>query len=120
MNKDVRVYFDDILESIVQIEKYTNKLTHKEFLKNTMVQDAIIRRLEIIGEAVKNVPQNFRERHPDMRWKNIAGMRDILIHEYSGVNLKRVWKVIKDDMPDLKQSVKRIIVELDDQQDSSD
>lgn len=112
MSKDVKVYFDDILESIVQIEKYTRKITESGFSKDIMVQDAVLRRLEIIWEAVKNVPQEFKSEYPDVPWKNIAGMRDILIHGYSGVNLKRVWKAVKDDMPALKKNVEEIITKL--------
>ena len=116
MSKDTRVYFEDILESVSQIEKYTNKITCEEFLKNTLIQDAVTRRLEIIGEAVKKVPQDIRDLYPDVPWRNIAGMRDILIHEYSGVNLKRVWKVVKSDMPNLKKCVIEIIGKMDEQQ----
>ena len=108
MTKDVRIYLNDITESIEHIEAYTKNTTKKEFSKNAQLQDAVIRRLEIIGEAVKNVPQDFRDLHPDIQWKKIAGMRDILIHEYSGVNLKRVWKVIKEDLVDLKNKLLKI------------
>lgn len=88
MSKDVKVYLDDILESISQIEKYTKKTTQSKFNKNMQLQDAVLRRLEIIGEAVKNIPENFRNLYLEIPWKKIAGMRDILIHEYSGVDLK--------------------------------
>jgi len=112
MSKDIRVYLNDILESIAQIERYVKKTTRSKFNKNTQIQDAILRRLEIIGEAVKNVPEDFRGSHPKVPWKKIAGMRDILIHEYSGVDLKRVWKVIKEDLVDLKENISGIIKEL--------
>ncbi len=108
MKKDVRVYIEDIWECISVIEQYTQALTEEEFYKNLQVQDAVIRRLEIIGEAVKHFDDNFKSNHQDIQWKKIAGMRDILIHEYSAVNLKRVWKVIKTDLPALKQKFKRI------------
>ena len=110
---DVRVYLTDILESISQIEKYTKKISKDKFNKNVQVQDAVLRRLEIIGEAVKNIPENFRNLHPKIPWKKIAGMRDVLIHEYSGVDLKRVWKVIKEDLIELKKEVSEITKNLE-------
>ena len=111
--KDVKVYLTDILESISQIEKYTKKISENRFNKNVQVQDAVLRRLEIIGEAVKNIPEEFRKLHPKIPWKKIAGMRDVLTHEYSGVDLKRVWKVIKEDLVNLKKDVSEIIKNLE-------
>ena len=84
----------------------------EEFYDNTQVQDAVLRRLEIIGEAVKNIPNEFRDQYPDIPWKQIAGMRDILIHEYFGVNLRRALKVIKEDMLDLKTKIFKIKQDL--------
>lgn len=102
MKKDVSVYIQDILESIDRIEDYTGSIDEDEFNENIQVQDAVLRRLEIIGEAVKNIDNNFRNENSQIPWKQIAGMRDILIHQYFGVNLKRVWLVLKRDIPELK------------------
>lgn len=113
MSKDIKVYLEDILESISQIEKYTKKIAQNKFNKNVQLQDAVLRRLEIIGEAVKNIPEDFRNLYPKIPWKKIAGMRDILIHEYSGVDLKRVWKVVKEDLIDLKKNISEIIKKLE-------
>jgi len=80
-------------------------LAEDEFYSNRQVQDAIIRRLEIIGEAVKNVDDDFRNKYPQIPWKKIAGMRDIIAHEYFGVKLERVWDVVRKDLPHIKQQM---------------
>ncbi len=83
-------------------------LTEEKFYKTRRVQDAVLRRLEIIGEAAKKMDENFKGQYADIPWKKIAGMRDILTHEYFGANLKRVWLIIKEDLPDLKLKISRV------------
>jgi len=112
MNRDIRLYIHDILESIQAIEEYVQPTTEEDFYGNRQVQDAVLRRLEIIGEAVKKLDENFRNRYPEIPWKKVAGLRDVLIHEYFGVSLKRVWRVIKIDLVDLKLQISRIWEEL--------
>ncbi|MBI4599619.1 DUF86 domain-containing protein [Candidatus Uhrbacteria bacterium] len=109
MTKDPKVYLEDILQCIEQIEDYTDNSTFSEFDEDIKTQDACLRRIEIIGEAVKNLPHEFRTLHPDIPWKQFAGMRDVLIHEYAGIILERVWNTIKDDIPILKKYVQSIM-----------
>ena len=105
MKRKVQVWLQDIAESITIIEKHVHGVSREEFFNNVTAQDAVIRRLEVIGEAAKNVPDEFREKHPDITWKEIAGLRDVLIHGYFGVKMNRIWDVIQDDLPDLKRKV---------------
>ena len=107
--KGTRVYLEDILESIERIETYTNGLTFEAFSKNTEHQDAVIRRFEILGEAVKGISTELRNQYPDIPWKQISGMRDILIHDYANVSLKRVWNVITDELTSLKIAVQNML-----------
>lgn len=108
MKKDPKVYLEDIKDSITKIENYTKDTTEDVFFNDSRLQDSVVRRLEIIGEAVKNLPSEFKKKHPKVPWREIAGMRDVLIHEYSGVNLSRVWKVIEEDLPELKKRLAEI------------
>ena len=108
MMRDMRVYVQDMIESVEVIGEYIQSLTEEEFYRNRQVQDAVLRRLEIIDEAVKNIDEDFRNRYAEIPWKKIAGLRDVLIHEYFGVNMKRVWLVIKVDLPALKSEISKI------------
>jgi len=103
--KDEKVFIEDILDSIEKIEEYTDPITDDEFYRNTLIQDAVFRRLTIIREAVKNIPSEIKDKNTDIPWKRIAGMRDILTHQYSGVKLERVWMVVKKDLPNLKENI---------------
>lgn len=108
MTRDVRLYIEDILDSIAKIEQYIKNIDQQRFLTDTQIQDSVLRRLEIIGEAVKNVPSSFRDKYPQIPWKNVAGLRDILIHEYFGVNMRRAWKVISEDLSGLKLNLTKV------------
>jgi len=103
------VYLQDILESIEYIQSFLNGVSEDEFYKNVEKQDAVLRRLEIIGEAVKHLPEEIRENHPDIPWRQIAGMRDIIIHEYFGITLNMIWVVATEDILELKTKVDEII-----------
>src|SRR3989344_1350042 len=105
MPKDFRIYLEDVLECIKNIEDYVKDYSYLEFSKNKMMRDAVIRNLEIIGEAVKNVPVEVRNKFPEIDWKKIAGLRDILIHAYSGINEQILWDIVENKIPTLKKQV---------------
>ncbi|MBS3118571.1 DUF86 domain-containing protein [Candidatus Woesearchaeota archaeon] len=109
MKKDAEIFLEHILESIEKIESYTAGVSEKKFKSSDQIQDAVIRNLEVIGEAAKNVPADFRGKFPEIRWKEISGMRDILIHQYFGVDLDIIWKIISDDLPKLEKAIKSIL-----------
>ena len=108
MRKDPEVFLAHILESIDLIEGYSEGKTREEFVESLQLQDAIIRRIEIIGEAVKNLPEDFKRDHPEIAWQKIAGMRDVLIHQYFGVDLALTWDVVQSDIPDLKLKISQL------------
>ncbi len=104
------VYLEHILEAIEKIENYLKHVDNfEDFLKNDMVSDAVIRELEIIGEAATNINDEFQKEHPDVPWKQMIGIRNTLIHEYFGVNKKVVWETCQHDLSVLKDIVKVIV-----------
>jgi uncharacterized protein with HEPN domain len=111
LKKDLNTFIIHILESISLIESYTKQMSKEDFLKSRQVQDAVMRRLEIIGEATKNIPNSFRKDNPGIPWREIAGMRDILVHEYFGVDLELTWKTVQENLPYLKKKLTQIISE---------
>lgn len=111
MKKDPKIFLQHILESIKLLESFSKNLTFEKFSKNRLRQNAIVRELEIIGEAVKNISRTFRDKHPTVEWNKIAGLRDKLIHHYFGVDLKTVWDVIEQDLPKLKKQILEILSE---------
>ena len=113
MKMGLRLFIEDILESIKLIEKYLGDISKENLSNNQRLKDSIVRRLEIIGEAVKNIPDNFRKKYPDVPWRKIAGLRDIIIHTYFNIDLDITWDIIKKDLPDLKEKMLRIKSELD-------
>ena len=108
MKKNPRVFINHILESIETVEKYTKNLSKKDFLASREKQDAIIRRIEIIGEAVKNLETEIKQTNLDIPWQDISDMRNKLIHEYFGVDLELVWEVVERDIPILKRELLKV------------
>lgn len=109
MKKDPKIFLQHILDSIAEIEKNIGNISEEKFSRSTSIQDAVIRRLEIIGEAAKNIPENIRQKYNFIPWKKIAGSRDVLIHQYFEVDLEAVWDSVTKDLPKLKQDIKIIL-----------
>ena len=111
MSRDSDIYLEDILEAIDRIQEYVQDVTRETFEADRMRIDAVIRNLEIIGEAVKQVPDSVRGKYPSIAWRKIAGLRDILIHKYFDVNLEVVWSVVQSNIPILKIEIQQILRE---------
>jgi len=111
-NKEPLFFLQDMQNSVTKIFKYTENISYEEFVSNDMVKDAVERNFEIIGEAVKNLSEDFRNGHPNIPFKQIAGMRDKLIHDYFGVDYEIIWKTINDKLPQFNSEIKKLIEDL--------
>ena len=108
MSRDPRLYLDDILESIEAVDEYTQDMDEERFFSSRLIQDAVFRRLEVIGEAARQLPQEIKDSHPGVPWADIVGMRNRLTHEYFGVLLDRVWNVVRRDLPVLRAQIEAV------------
>jgi uncharacterized protein with HEPN domain len=112
MKKDYRVYLDDIIESSSLIAKYISGKNKEQFDNDSEMQDAVIRRLEVIGEAIKRLPMEFREQYSEIEWKSATGMRDILIHHYDEVETKQIWLTVTEILPSFKIQIEKLLQQL--------
>lgn len=113
MKRDELLFLEDILESIINIEKFSKGLSKEKFLKDKLKQSAIIRQIEIIGEAVKNISDETKEKYPNVEWRKIAGTRDIFTHAYFEIVLDRVWDIVENNLKDLKQKIQNVKKEIE-------
>jgi len=100
--RELTDYLSDIITAIADVEEFTRGMSYEVFAADKKTVNAVIRSLEVLGEATKHIPASFRKKHPDIPWSKMAGLRDVLIHNYMGVDLKSVWKVTQDRLPELE------------------
>jgi uncharacterized protein with HEPN domain len=109
MSRDSKIYLDDVSEAIDLIYDFVSGYDFAKFTRDAKTQSAVIRQLEIIGEAVKRLPENVRLRRSEVDWRKAAAMRDVLIHHYSHVDLEIIWEVIHNRLPQLKTAVRELL-----------
>ena len=107
--RDYNLYLNDIIRAIERIENSMNNVSKEDFYKNVDIQDAILMRINVIGEAVKSIPDDLKEKYKNIEWKKISGMRDIISHVYFGIDFDIIWDVIKNKLPILKKEIKLIL-----------
>ncbi len=110
MSRDVNLFLEDMQMACEKVIRYVKNLKQTQFLKDEKTYDAVVRNLTIIGEAVKNVPQEFRKRHSSIEWRKIAGFRDIAVHDYFGIDEDILWDIIQNEIPYLLTQLNQIII----------
>ncbi len=113
MKRSAKLYINDIVEYMERAEEHVRGVSRDEFLKDRKTGDAVIRCIEVIGEATKNIPEEIRNRYPDIPWRDMAGMRDKIIHGYFIVDFEEVWLAVKEDIPRLKPMIKKVLEDLE-------
>jgi uncharacterized protein with HEPN domain len=111
MPRDYEIYLKDILEAIAKIRDYTSGFSFEDFADDPKTRDAVVRNLEVIGEAVKKIPPEVRLRAPEVEWKRMAGLRDVLIHEYFRIDQEIIWDLVQNRLPIFKEQVRQLLGE---------
>ena len=109
MPRECKVFLKDVLECIQKIEDHVGKIDFELFEEDEWTQDAVIRNFEVIGEATKSIPDEIKKKFPEIDWKKVVGLRDVLIHQYSSVNVRILWDIIQNKMPELKRVVLNLL-----------
>ena len=109
MKKDDSVYLRHIMDAFVQIECYTDGVSHDDFMENRLLQDGVIRQLEVMGEAARNLTEDLRNEYPNIPWRQMIGLRNRKIHAYFNVNLQIIWEIIQGDIPNLKKDINFVL-----------
>ena len=107
--REARLYLEDIVSSISKIQDYIKDLSFQDFINDQMLLDAVVRNLEIIGEAARNIPPDISSKHTDVEWGKMVSMRNKVMHEYFGVDEEILWKTISDDLPSLKSKIEKLL-----------
>ena len=112
MKRDYRLYVKDILDCIERIEEFVGDMKFNEFVEDDKTSSAVVRKLEIIGEATKNIPKSLTQKYEEVPWKDMARMRDKIIHFYFGTDYEIVWGVIKERLPEIKPTVRQMLEDM--------
>lgn len=113
MKREVGDFISDVINAMDKALKFIDKMSYEEFVQDDKTIFAVVRAIEIIGEAVKNIPDDIKEKYPEIPWKGMAGMRDKVIHGYFGVDLKVVWETVKSRIPEIKPLFEKMLKDLE-------